>query len=278
MLLSPEGSCKPVLFSTPSYQQNLLMAIQRGIDLFVSFFKRLLLFALLWGGCPLLSSAQQFNVGDTSKKAPQEVKQDQEASHYKVISETTKEDGTVIRKVEFQKGNVLVKQTIILPPMPAIGNQKPINPDTMNHDSVMVYIDKEDYLLAVIYKRKRIRQYRAVFGPDRLHDKMQEGDRMTPQGWFKIVSKRPDSRWQRFMLINYPNDSSYARFHRRKAAGLIPKNARIGGSIGIHGTYPTGAGMVDLGIGWTDGCISLKPKDIEDLYRLVWPGTRVYIK
>lgn len=162
--------------------------------------------------------------------------------------------------------------------MPKIGYHNPINPDTMNHDSVMVYIDKENYLLAVIYKRKRIRQYRAVFGPDRLHDKMEEGDRKTPEGWFRIVSKKMDGRWQRFILLNYPNDSSYARFYQRKREGLIPQSASIGNSIGIHGTYPTGAGMVDLGIGWTDGCISLKPSDIEDLYKLVWPGNRVYIK
>lgn len=224
-----------------------------------------------------ISFAQKLNVGDPNKKAPQE-KKEPEIRDYKVLSEVTNSDGSVTRKVQFKQGNLLVVQTIEIPPMPKIGYHKPINPDTMNHDSVLVYIDKENYLLAVIYKRKRIRQYRAVFGPDRMSDKMEEGDRRTPEGWFKIVSKKTDSRWQRFILINYPNDSSYARFYRRKKEGLIPPGAAIGGSIGIHGTYPTGAGMVDLGIGWTDGCISLKPRDIEDLYNLVWPGNRVYIK
>ncbi|HET8573376.1 MAG TPA: L,D-transpeptidase [Edaphocola sp.] len=227
---------------------------------------------------PGLLSAQKLNVGNPQQKNQENQRPADQITNYKVIRETKGSDGSITREVEYYKGNIIVHQTLILPPMPKIGYHKPIDPDTMNHDSVLVYIDKANYLLAVIYKRRRIRQYRAVFGPDRLPDKMTEGDRKTPEGWFKIVSKKYDSRWQRFLLLNYPNDSSYARFYRRKRDGEISQNARIGGSIGIHGTYPTGAGMVDLGIGWTDGCISLKPRDIEDLYKLVWPGTRVYIK
>ena len=242
--------------------------------------RKILLAVLLISGLvfPKILLAQNLNVGNPQQKNQGAEKPEEKITNYRVVSETKGEDGSITRVVEFKKGNIIVHQTLLLPPMPKIGYHKPIDPDTMNHDSVMVYIDKANYLLAVIYKRKRIRQYRAVFGPDRLPDKMQEGDRKTPEGWFKIVAKKYDSRWQRFLLINYPNDSSYARFYRRKRAGWIPQNAQIGGSIGIHGTYPSGAGMVDLGIGWTDGCISLKPKDIEDLYRLVWPGTRVYIK
>lgn len=244
---------------------------------------RILFFAFIFlYSYPASTYAQELNVGNNQSKAKTPANSNQQDNgtirNYKVLSEVTNKDGSVTRKVQFQRGNILVTQTILLPPMPAIGYHKPIDPDTMNHDSVLVYIDKEDYLLAVIYKRKRIRQYRAVFGPDRLGDKMEEGDRKTPEGWFKVVSKRPDSRWSKFILLNYPNDSSYARFYRRKREGLIPQNATIGNNIGIHGTYPTGVGMVDIGLGWTDGCISLKPKDVDDLYRLVWPGTRVYIK
>lgn len=254
------------------------MMIPNRKDKKLFLLRKLFFLFMLSGFCQGYLYAQTLNVGDPNQQEQPKEKNEPKITNYKVISETTNDDGSVTRVVEFQKGNLLVRQTVVTPPMPKIGYHKPIDPDTMNHDSVLVYIDKENYLLAVIYKRKRIRQYRAVFGPDRLHDKMREGDRRTPQGWFKIVSKKMDNRWQRFILINYPNDTSYSRFYKRKKAGIIPQSARIGGSIGIHGTYPTGAGMVDLGIGWTDGCISLKPKDIEDLYRIVWPGNRVYIK
>lgn len=198
-------------------------------------------------------------------------------SNFKILSEKKGADGSIIRDIEFTKGNAVVKQTIILESIPNTGYNRPINPDTLNHDSLFIFIDKRTYVLAVVYKGRRIRQYRAVFGPDRIPDKMQKGDRRTPIGWFKVVAKKHDSRWERFILLNYPNKASYEKFQERKREGLIPQGAEIGGSIGIHGTYPTGVGMVDLGIGWTDGCISLKPKDVIDLYHFVWDGTRVHI-
>ena len=69
-----------------------------------------------------------------------------------------------------------------------------------------------------------------------------------------------------------------ARFNKMKASGQLPASARIGGSVGIHGIWPGGDDMIQLGIGWTDGCIALKNKDIEDLFSLVDVGTKVVIK
>lgn len=225
--------------------------------------------------------AQKLNTGSGTLDHPgvaDSAKPEERVSNYRVISEKKDKQGRTIRKVQFTKGNALVTQTLILPPSPGLGVKIPIDPDTLNRDSMMVYIDKTNYLVALIYKRKRIRQYKAVFGPDRLRDKMMEGDRSTPEGWFKISAKKNHRDWQRFILLNYPNDTSYQRFRQRKAQGLIPQSARIGNSIGIHGTEREQAEIVDMGVGWTDGCIALKPEDIEDLYQFVWPGTRVYVK
>jgi lipoprotein-anchoring transpeptidase ErfK/SrfK len=213
------------------------------------------------------------SAADTAKKVANNEKKD-----FKVISETKDKYGNIVRKVQYMEGSIVVTETIILPPFPKLGERKPMDPDTLNKDSMMVFVDKTNYLVALIYKRKRVRQYRAVFGPDRLKDKMHEGDRSTPEGWFKIVSKKDHAAWQKFLLINYPNDSSYVKFNARKKQGLIPSNVNIGGAVGLHGTFKSGVKMVDWGMGWTDGCVALKPEDIEDLYRYVQPGTRVYIK
>jgi len=35
--------------------------------------------------------------------------------------------------------------------------------------------------------------------------------------------------------------------------------------------------MIELGVGWTDGCVALKNKDIEELYSIVGVGTKVVI-
>jgi hypothetical protein len=60
------------------------------------------------------------------------------------------------------------------------------------------------------------------------------------------------------MALDYPTRESYQRFNERKAQGLIPGTARIGGSIGIHGTWPHEEFAIDQYQNWTEGCISTK--------------------
>jgi hypothetical protein len=236
-----------------------------------NYFKYLLL--LLTFTIPFTASSQNNAPATTKTPAPEP-----EKKNFKVISETKDKYGNIVRKVQYSQGATTVTETLILPPFPALGERIKVNPDTLNHDSIMVFVDKTNYLIAILYKRKRIRQYRAVFGPDRLKDKMMEGDRCTPEGWFKIVSKKEHGNWQKFLLLDYPNQTSYTKFNERKQDGTIPQSAQIGGAVGIHGTFLSGVKMVDWGVGWTDGCIALKPEDINDFYQFVFPGTRVFVR
>lgn len=205
----------------------------------------------------------------TEEKTPKNIK---------LLEEYKDANGNIVRRVQFFKDGMKVTQTTISPPMPSFKDRKPYNVDTMNRDSLLVYVDKTNYLVAILYKRKRIRQYRAVFGPDRLKDKMCEGDRATPEGWFKILSVSDNANWGKFILLNYPNDESYKKHREAKSKGLIPPSVGIGSAIGIHGTYPTGAKMVEMGLGWTDGCVSMTTEDIMDFYKFIKPGMRVYIR
>ena len=198
--------------------------------------------------------------------------------NYKVLSEKKDKHGNTVREIEFHENGFKVIRTTITPPFPSLKERKPVNVDTMHKDSILIYVDKSQYYVAVIYRRQRIRQYRAVFGPDRTKDKMMMGDRCTPEGWFKIVSKKDHAAWQKFILIDYPNQESYKKFEERKSRKQIPSNAAIGHSVGIHGVFRGGENMLDMGIGWTDGCVALKPEDIIDLYRFCFPGGRVFIK
>jgi murein L,D-transpeptidase YafK len=196
----------------------------------------------------------------------------------KVLEEKTDENGYIVRKIQYIEKGMKVTKTTISPPAPSFKDRKPFNLDTMDSDSLMVLVEKSKYLVAIIYKKKRIRQYRAVFGPEPTKDKLREGDRNTPEGWFKILSIRDNPNWGKFIHLNYPTEDSYKKHKEAKAKGLIPQNATIGHSIGIHGTYPTGAGMVEMGLGWTDGCISMTTTDIMDFYKFVKPGTRVLVR
>ena len=196
----------------------------------------------------------------------------------KVLKEYSDGKGNIIREVQYTEGSMRVTEMIIMPKTYNVGYRAAISPDTMIKDSVMLLVDKSKYCVQVFYRKRMVRNYKAVFGPNPKQNKCMEGDRCTPEGWFKITNKNPNSKYNKFMLISYPNDSALVRFNKMKQQGLIPKTARIGGDIGIHGIWNGGDDMIEMGVGWTDGCVALKNKDIEELFTMVGVGTKVYIK
>lgn len=145
-------------------------------------------------------------------------------------------------------------------------------------NSFYIIVEKSKYELSVYNADGWFATYPVVFGNKDLRDKMQAGDRETPEGTFTIISKRVHEKWDRFMMLDYPTQESYAKFNERKARGIIPRNASIGGGIGIHGTWPHEDFAVDRYDNWTEGCISMKNSDVEELYSMIPVGTKVYIK
>jgi Uncharacterized protein conserved in bacteria len=144
--------------------------------------------------------------------------------------------------------------------------------------TVYIVIDKSDYELNVYDAKGWFATYPVVFGNGSLNDKKMEGDRNTPEGSFRIVSKKVHDKWDRFMALDYPTRDSYEKFRLRKLRGEIPENARIGGGVGIHGTWPHDDYIIDRYKNWTMGCISMKNNDVEDLYSYVPTGTSVVIR
>ena len=196
----------------------------------------------------------------------------------KVVREYEDDKGNIIRELQYKQGAMLVTETVILPKPGKVYTGMPLRTDTLNKDSLVVYVDKSHYMLMVFYKRKLIRKYRAVFGPNPSQNKQMEGDRNTPEGWFTITRLNPNSKYNKFMELSYPDAKHMENFNRLKERGVIPKTARIGGSVGIHGIWKNGDDMIELGVGWTDGCVALKNVDMDELYTIIGLGTRVFIK
>jgi murein L,D-transpeptidase YafK len=118
--------------------------------------------------------------------------------------------------------------------------------------------------------------YTVSLGPGGTGPKLREGDRVTPVGNYHVVWKGP-SRFNTFMLLDYPNADDRARFARLKASGAISKNARIGGDVGIHGggpVYAKGDQIQD----WTLGCVAVDDEQIKEVSALVSPGVLVVIE
>lgn len=145
-------------------------------------------------------------------------------------------------------------------------------------DEFVLVVDKSEHSMKVYEADTLVQEYTVVFGNDDMGDKMVQGDRKTPEGTFHISYMRKHNKWNKFMLLDYPTKVDYEKFNERKAKGLIPKNAKIGGDIGIHGTWPKDEDVIDNKRNWTLGCISLKNEDTDELYQNVVVGTKIIIK
>ncbi len=141
-----------------------------------------------------------------------------------------------------------------------------------------ILIDKSDYELSIFDDEGWYATYPVVFGEKTLGDKMWEGDRKTPEGEYKIISKRPHDKWGQIMLIDYPTQADWAKYKNRKSQGIIPKNKGIGNGIGIHGTWQRDDMAVDYFQNWTNGCVSLKRSEMTELYEMIPVGTKVTIR
>ena len=141
-----------------------------------------------------------------------------------------------------------------------------------------IIISKKDYELKVYDDQGRYATYPCVFGSSDRRDKYMEGDKRTPDGKFKVILKKIHPQWGFELLLDYPNAECLEKFKERKAEGLIPRNAKIGGGIAIHATRPQEEWTVDYYQNWTDGCISLKYTEAKDLYSYIPVGTPVIIE
>jgi murein L,D-transpeptidase YafK len=144
--------------------------------------------------------------------------------------------------------------------------------------TVYIIVDKSDYELQVYDDEGWYASYPVVFGSKSLSDKLMAGDRKTPEGTFKILSKKPHSKWHEMLLLDYPTKESWDKFNQRKAQGLIPKSASIGGGIALHGTWPNDNLVVDDYTNWTQGCVSMRNDDLDEICEYVQPGTKVIIR
>lgn len=158
------------------------------------------------------------------------------------------------------------------------GNNKRFDATAGPVGSISIIIDKSDYELSVYDEKGWYATFPVVFGNNSLEDKKMEGDKNTPEGSFKIINKKVHDKWCRFLALDYPNAESLEKFKRRKERGEIPAHAKIGGAIGIHGTWPHEDFVVDRYKNWTLGCISMKNSDVMEMYAYAQPGTRVTIR
>jgi murein L,D-transpeptidase YafK len=132
-----------------------------------------------------------------------------------------------------------------------------------------IHIKKSTHTLELFADKTLVKTYKVAIGPGGSGHKQREGDKVTPVGRYWVGHAIP-SQFHLFMWVSYPNDADKKRFDSLKTEGKIPKEARIGGDIGIHGGGSTGD--------WTLGCIALEDSEIEEVARLTKDGAVVDIE
>jgi len=149
--------------------------------------------------------------------------------------------------------------------------------EEIERDNISILVEKSKYRLTVFYNLQPIKSYAVVFGSKPKGDKLHEGDRKTPEGIYPVRDLYPHRAWSKFIWLDYPTPQSWRKHLRAKQAGQIDARLPIGGQIGIHGVPAGEDALVEERSNWTLGCISLKNRDVDEIYRFVRRGTQVEI-
>lgn len=136
----------------------------------------------------------------------------------------------------------------------------------------LVKVDKSERKMQLIEQGKVVKTYRISLGGSPDGHKQQEGDQRTPEGRYILDYKNEDSSFYRSMHISYPNAQDK---ENAKKLGVS-----AGGFIMVHG-QKNGLGWLSRiaqSFDWTNGCIAITNKEMDEFMSLVEFGTPIEIQ
>lgn len=157
-----------------------------------------------------------------------------------------------------------------------------------------IIVKRSENKLLVEKNDKVIRSYHAAIGSGGRKAKQKEGDRLTPMGTYHIVDIKDSERFHLFLQLDYPSvrdainglkaghikKSQYRRIlDAHIFGGVPPQNTPLGGVIGIHGIGVETEDKLEIHqiANWTQGCVALRNKEVDELLKFVKVGTEVKI-
>lgn len=133
-----------------------------------------------------------------------------------------------------------------------------------------ILIDKLEHRCLLIRSGQIEKSYSASLSRNWYTQKVQERDAATPEGRYKVSRMIAAGKYGMALMLDYPNGADRGRFAALKRKGKIFSSARIGGNVEIHGARRPGTD-------WTDGCVSLNDREMQELYRRAYLGMPVTI-
>ncbi len=135
-----------------------------------------------------------------------------------------------------------------------------------------VLVKKSSKELTLFSGTDIIKTYKIALGKNPVGHKVKEGDQKTPEGMYFIDTRYANSKYHLALHISYPDAIDV---QKARSLGSPP-----GGGIMIHGTGDEykWMGKLHASINWTDGCIAVTNKEIEEIWQLVPDGTLIEIR
>ncbi|RYV03172.1 hypothetical protein SOPP22_05345 [Shewanella sp. OPT22] len=135
----------------------------------------------------------------------------------------------------------------------------------------LVVVKKSLRQMTLFKNGKKIKTFHIAMGENPKSHKVKEGDERTPEGRYILDYKKPDSAFYRSIHISYPNEADILA---AKAKGVNP-----GGLIMIHGQDPESnlSQKERQRYNWTNGCIAVTNKEMDELWQVIEPGTPIEI-
>ena len=140
------------------------------------------------------------------------------------------------------------------------------------HRAPAIIVSKADRTLTLYRNGQKVLSYSVRLGFNGIREKRYQGDGATPEGRYRIISKRGQGQTQfyRALVLDYPNEADRRRFVVERKTGNIPALRGIGGQIEIHG-------VENELMAQTLGCVMLENPHMTLLFDRVEKGTPVTI-
>jgi murein L,D-transpeptidase YafK len=117
-----------------------------------------------------------------------------------------------------------------------------------------------------------VKVYAVSLGRHPLDRKERQGDGRTPEGDYRLDYRNANSSFHEALHISYPDsvDLSAARARGVDAGGLVM----------IHGMKNGWGwlGRLHRLVDWTDGCVAVTDREMDEIWRVVPDGTRIVLK
>jgi L,D-peptidoglycan transpeptidase YkuD (ErfK/YbiS/YcfS/YnhG family) len=135
-----------------------------------------------------------------------------------------------------------------------------------------VLVEKKERRLTLLSKGEVIKTYKIALGKNPVGPKERQGDNKTPEGVYIIDSRNSNSGYHLSLHISYPNEQDKKR---ARQLGVSP-----GGDIMIHGLKNgySWVGASHVADDWTNGCIAVTNREMEEIYKFVPVGTIIEIR